>query len=198
MSSILLIYPFFKPIHDRSIFRFPPLGIGYVGASIRNAGHEVKVIDCTFTDRQEALNQAINSNADVVGIYSMASMKEDTLRFARALRNKDRLLITGGPLPSSDPISFMNDFDIVVREKLSGLCPSCLKHIKENAALIQLWAFSITRMATASPEITVLLLPDHVHMLLIWIPSLFRRETWCSTINILITGKRRARMPQLQ
>ena len=38
MTSVLLIYPYFKPAHDRSLFRFPPLGIGYVAAALRPPG----------------------------------------------------------------------------------------------------------------------------------------------------------------
>ena len=48
MTSVLLIYPFFKPRRDRSVFRFPPLGISYIAASLRTAGHSVTLIDCTF------------------------------------------------------------------------------------------------------------------------------------------------------
>ncbi len=52
MTSVLLIYPYFKPRRDRSVFRFPPLGISYVAASLREAGHEVDLLDCTFLQTQ--------------------------------------------------------------------------------------------------------------------------------------------------
>ena len=67
MSSVLLIYPFFKPRRDRSIFRFPPLGIGYLAASLREAGHTVQLLDCTFSKRSIALEQAKASQAQVIG-----------------------------------------------------------------------------------------------------------------------------------
>ena len=35
MSSVLLVYPFFRRSLDRSRFRFPPLGPAYVAASVR-------------------------------------------------------------------------------------------------------------------------------------------------------------------
>ncbi len=114
MSSVLLIYPYFHPSRDRSIFRFPPLGISYVASSLRNAGHRVSVLDCTFMDRHEALDRALQTRADVVGIYSMATMREDSLRFARRLRGECGLLVAGGPLPTCEPESFLGDFDVVV------------------------------------------------------------------------------------
>ena len=114
MTSVLLIYPYFLPPHDRSIFRFPPLGLGYLAATLRSAGYDVDILDCTFMDRHYALNEALHASADVVGIYSMVTMREDSLKFARCLRNKCGFLIAGGPLPSCDPVSFMEDFDVVV------------------------------------------------------------------------------------
>ena len=65
--------------------------------------------------RDEALRKAQCAGADVVGIYSMVTMRNDSIWFARHLRDSCDLLIAGGPLPSCDPLSFMNDFDIVVK-----------------------------------------------------------------------------------
>ncbi len=115
MTSVLLIYPYFNHPHNRSSFRFPPLGVGYVAASLRNAGYGVDILDCTFMKRDEALKKAQRSGADVVGIYSMVTMWNDSIWFARHLRDSCDLLIAGGPLPSCDPIPFMNDFDVVVK-----------------------------------------------------------------------------------
>lgn len=115
MTPVLLIYPFFKPRRDRSVFRFPPLGIGYIAASLREAGQQVTLIDCTFLDKSEALSKALAVQAEVVGIYCMVTMLEDCLWFARELRQQSRLLLAGGPLPSCNPLPFLDEFDIVVR-----------------------------------------------------------------------------------
>lgn len=115
MTSILLIYPFFKPRRDRSVFRFPPLGICYIAASLQKAGHDVHLIDCTFLDRKEALKEALAIKAEVIGVYCMVTMLEDSLRFANHLRGHCKLLIAGGPLPTCDPESFLDHFDVAVR-----------------------------------------------------------------------------------
>ena len=115
MTSVLLIYPFFVPRRDRSVFRFPPLGLSYIAASLQNAGHEVHLIDCTFLDRTEALEKALAVKAEVVGIYCMVTMLEDCFRFARELRPTCRLLVAGGPLPTCDPEAFLEQFDMAVR-----------------------------------------------------------------------------------
>ncbi len=114
MTSILLIYPYFKPRQKNPSFLFPPLGLGYVASSLLKAGHEVEVLDCTFLEKDEAYGRAVASGADVVGIYSMTSMRDEALRFARLLSGKTELLVAGGPQPSSDPAPFLDDFDLVV------------------------------------------------------------------------------------
>jgi radical SAM superfamily enzyme YgiQ (UPF0313 family) len=114
MSQVLLIYPYFKPRRDRSVFRFPPLGISYVAACLREAGHDVRLLDCTFLERGEALQAALAAKADVVGVYCMATMMEEAVWLARSLRDRCRLLVAGGPLPTCDPAQFLEHFDVVV------------------------------------------------------------------------------------
>jgi anaerobic magnesium-protoporphyrin IX monomethyl ester cyclase len=115
VTTVLLIYPYFKPPHDRSVFRFPPLGPAYVAAALLRAGHEVSLLDCTFLKRDEALRRALARPADIVGIYGMVTMLDDCLWLARQLRAPGRLLVAGGPLPTCDPEAFLGDFDAVVR-----------------------------------------------------------------------------------
>lgn len=114
MTSVLLVYPYFNPPNNRSIFRFPPLGVGYVASSLRNAGYEVSILDCTFMNREDAIAKARESCADIIGIYSMVTMREDCIRFARHLRDCCDLLVAGGPLATCNPLPFMEDFDAVV------------------------------------------------------------------------------------
>jgi len=115
MTSVLLIYPFFRRRLDRSRFRFPPLGVAYVAASLQEAGHAVRVLDCTFLRRDEAARLALAAKSDVVGIYCMTTMEEDCLWFAEQLRGRCGLLVAGGPLPTCDPDAFLEHFDVVVR-----------------------------------------------------------------------------------
>lgn len=115
MTTVLLIYPFFQPLRDRSVFRFPPLGIGYLAAALQQEGHQVHLIDCTFRTRREALQEALAVGAEVVGLYCMVTMVDDCLWFAEQLRPTARLLVAGGPLPTCDPLAFLKHFDVVVR-----------------------------------------------------------------------------------
>ena len=115
MSTVLLIYPFFRRARDRSRFRFPPLGVAYVAAALRQAGHQVELLDCTFMSRDEAVRRAVAARADVVGISCLATLLDDCLGLAGALRGHCGLLVAGGPLPTCDPGAFLERFDAVVR-----------------------------------------------------------------------------------
>ncbi|HEX7445477.1 MAG TPA: radical SAM protein [Methanothrix sp.] len=115
MTRILLIYPYFRPGHNRSAFRFPPLGLGYLASSLEKNGYHPRILDCTFLTPEDAFQRAKEAKADIVGIYSMVTMRSVSLMFARRLRDRCDLLVAGGPLPSCDPSSFWDDFDIVVK-----------------------------------------------------------------------------------
>ena len=114
MVRVTLVYPFFKPFNDNSIFRFPPLGLGYIAASLRRLGVSVELVDCTFMTREEALAKIKRSQPQIIGFYSMFSMKRTSIEMAKLLREHCDLLVVGGPLPTLDPSSYLDVFDVVV------------------------------------------------------------------------------------
>ena len=112
MVKVTLVYPYFQPRKDNSIFRFPPLGLGYIAAALQNRGVGVELVDCTFLTMQEALEKVTRSNPQIIGIYSMFSMKKTSMEMARQLKGNCKLLIAGGPLPTLDPADFLEVFDV--------------------------------------------------------------------------------------
>ena len=126
MTSVLLIYPYFKPRRDRSVFRFPPLGISYIAAALQQAGHTVRLLDCTFLQKQAAMQIALETKVAVIGMYCMVSMSEDCTWFAQQLRDRCQLLVAGGPLPTCDPEPFLDYFDVVVRGEGEQTMPELL------------------------------------------------------------------------
>ncbi len=135
MISVLLIYPYFKPLFDRSVFRFPPLGIGYIAASLQEAGYSVYLLDCTFLHKKEALEKALTTKADVIGIYCMSTMLADCIWFAQHLRSHCQLLVAGGPLPSCTPVPFLDYFDVVVRGEGEQTMKELLRAFSEGSDL---------------------------------------------------------------
>ncbi len=114
--KVALVYPYFHPANDNSIFRFPPLGLGYIAAALQTHDFEVELVDCTFMQQKEAIEQIKHAKPQIVGFYSMFSMKKTTLELAHILKNgglANALFVVGGPLPSWAPEGFLDVFDAV-------------------------------------------------------------------------------------
>jgi anaerobic magnesium-protoporphyrin IX monomethyl ester cyclase len=114
LTTVTLVYPYFQPSNDNSIFRFPPLGLGYIAAYLKANGVSVQLVDCTFLDEKKALERIRRSRPRIIGVQAMFSMKEKAVQFAQLLRSDCELLVAGGPLPTSNPEEFLSHFDVVV------------------------------------------------------------------------------------
>ena len=135
--KVALIYPYFHPANDNSIFRFPPLGLGYIAAALKKQGVEVELVDCTFMQFGEAVERIKRFKPQIVGFYSMFSMKKTTLELAQTLRDGGLdgcLFVVGGPLPSWAPEGFLDVFDAVAvgeGEKTMSELVDCVAQGKE-------------------------------------------------------------------
>lgn len=112
MTTVTLVYPYFHPPNDNSIFRFPPLGLGYIASYLKKQGISVELVDCTFTGMNSAIEKIRQSHPKIIGIQIMFSMKEKAIQMAQVLRKDCELLVTGGPLPTSSPEEFLQFFDV--------------------------------------------------------------------------------------
>lgn len=135
MTTVTLVYPYFRPKPDRSIFRFPPLGLGYIVSYLRQHGISANLVDCTFLTENEAIKQVRKSKPEIVGIYSMFSMKAPALRMAKLLRNDCQMLVAGGPLPTLCAEDFLNDFDVVGVGEGEATMLELAKAVEENRSL---------------------------------------------------------------
>jgi anaerobic magnesium-protoporphyrin IX monomethyl ester cyclase len=160
VTRVLLIYPFFVPKRDRSVFRFPPLGLTYLAASLREAEHDVHLIDCTFLSREAALLQALAIHAEVVGIYGMVSMLDECLWFAAHLRPHCQLLVAGGPLPSCDPGPFLEGFDVVVRGEGEQTMLELLRAQAQGLGLADVPGLVFRRASAGNTESSLAYTPD--------------------------------------
>jgi len=113
MTTVTLVYPYFHPSNDNSIFRFPPLGLGYIAAHLKKNDISVELVDCTFMSLKEAIERIRNSHPRIIGIQVMFSMKEKALQIVELLRKDCELLVAGGPLPTSNPEEFLQSFEVV-------------------------------------------------------------------------------------
>ncbi len=115
-TDIVLVYPYINVEYDRSIFRYPPLGLGYLASSILNKKSElnVKIVDCTFKTLEKSIREISKLNPRILGVYSMVTINYNAIKIAEALRENVDLMIAGGPLPTLTPENYLNNFDIVI------------------------------------------------------------------------------------
>lgn len=117
MKKVLLV----RPISQYYFTVAPNLGLGYLAASLRNAGHEVSLLDC---DKErmtpERFGAFLRQGAfDMVGFQLYTNCLGMAARQVRIARQAlpHATLIAGGPHASGDPqqtLSFLGDIDALV------------------------------------------------------------------------------------
>ncbi|MEJ2719791.1 MAG: radical SAM protein [bacterium] len=110
--NVLLVSPYRGAIFESSGIRVQPLGLGYIGAALREAGHEVEI---------EILDDPASpvdfSDADVVGISCTTVQYKHGVRIAKAAKAEGKTVIMGGVHPTTCPEEALNTgcVDYVVR-----------------------------------------------------------------------------------
>jgi anaerobic magnesium-protoporphyrin IX monomethyl ester cyclase len=133
MADAVLIYPYFyKHAKDTSIFKFPPLGLGYIASALRNKGFSVDLIDGTFTDPDSVVERTLAADPVVVGYYVMITMEHAALELARRLNGGSRLQVAGGPYPSATPERFLHVFDITCIGEGENTMPELMTAVIEG------------------------------------------------------------------
>ncbi len=90
--NVLLTYPFRDDAYHKVGFVVPPMGLAYVAAALKDAGHEVTVRD--FNVNRSSINY---SRFDVVGISMDTSRYKAGLEIARGAKSSGCMVIAGGP-----------------------------------------------------------------------------------------------------
>ncbi len=103
MGKILLV----KPDASFALDVAPPVGLGYLGASIRHAGHSVKVLDNRLRHQNEQVffETLAEWQPDVVGFSAFSYEVGAVHRLAGEVRRRlpGAPILVGGPLASADP-----------------------------------------------------------------------------------------------
>ncbi len=100
-----------KPVDTSAFDISPDLGIGYLAATLRAAGHEVEILDCIKEklDMERFTKHFSNNRYDVVGFKAFAvdlSTVRESLKIIEKTR-PEAVRIVGGPAPSGAPLEVM-------------------------------------------------------------------------------------------
>ncbi|MCD6449508.1 MAG: B12-binding domain-containing radical SAM protein, partial [Thermotogaceae bacterium] len=104
--KILLINPRDSGYYYRLGAFYPPLGLAYLGAALREKGHHVKIVDMNVEDFD--YKGGALSNYDVIGISSDTVRIQLACDIALEAKKMGKIVIMGGPHPSFDFARLLN------------------------------------------------------------------------------------------
>ncbi|HKZ86927.1 MAG TPA: cobalamin-dependent protein [Anaerolineae bacterium] len=120
--KILFVYPFFlneSALEQQWMTLYPPLGLLYLAAGARRAGHGVAVFDGTFAEGDADFVGALDRHRpDVVCFASLITLRPIALRLASTARLRGAVTIAGGPDPTSYPEEYL--LPLSLRERGPG------------------------------------------------------------------------------
>jgi anaerobic magnesium-protoporphyrin IX monomethyl ester cyclase len=110
--NVLLLAPYTGAIFEGAGIRMQPLGLSYIGAALKRAGHDVRIE--ALYDRDAKPDY---TGADVVGISCTTFQFKQGLRLAGAAKAAGKTVVMGGPHPTSRPEETLHsgDVDFAVR-----------------------------------------------------------------------------------
>ena len=134
--DILLTHGYFlhRDRHERKIMKpYPPLGILYASAHLKQMGFSVGVYDTTFSDLVSFKDHLRRERPTVVGLYCNLTTRKQVLEMAKLSQNEGCLTVLGGPEPANYvPEYLANGADVVVVGEgeltLGELLPHLLQH----------------------------------------------------------------------
>jgi anaerobic magnesium-protoporphyrin IX monomethyl ester cyclase len=129
-ADVVLVYPQRAPKQGRH-WIMPSLGLMYLSASLRRAGYKVRHIDHTFLERAEVLAEIERLQPSVIGIYCMITMQDEALSLASEVRDK-ALTVVGGPYPSGEPDTFVDQFDLVAVGEGEETIVQIMEHLDDR------------------------------------------------------------------
>ncbi len=124
MPGICLIHPHSSFLINPTTF--PPLGIMYLSASLKNLGFTVQCLDL------ELGHSVDDIDFNVVGISFTSAQKEEAFDLADYLKQHNVTLIAGGAHPTHMPQECIKYFDYVIRGEADYLLPSFLANFKNT------------------------------------------------------------------
>lgn len=138
MSKILLIKPRFLIPELHAVTQ--PIGLMYIGASLKQAGHEPKIHDCAVDHKDLHIlrNTLISWKPDFIGISLIITEVEQAGKIMRLIRDilPDTPVIFGGPWPSANPEESIRKLgaDFVVLGEGEAVFPELINALREERA----------------------------------------------------------------
>jgi len=110
-TDLMLVNPLFlhdDPVESRLMTPYFPLGILYVAAAARRAGHTVAVFDAMFAEGDGAFVAALERlQPTVVGMGVLSTVRSAALRLAALAKGHGAVVVMGGADPTARPEAYL-------------------------------------------------------------------------------------------
>jgi len=134
--DILLSHGYFleEDPGEKAIMRpYPPLGLLYISAYLKQEGFDVAVFDSTFRQKEELFRYIDTHNPPIVALYCNMMTRISVLELATYAKKQGAITVVGGPEPVNYAEDFLHrDVDVVVEGEgehtLSDLLPNLRKY----------------------------------------------------------------------
>jgi anaerobic magnesium-protoporphyrin IX monomethyl ester cyclase len=125
--NVVLVSPYRGAIFEYSGVKIQPLGVSYIGAALKKAGHNIQI---ELLENSDSLPDF--DGADVVGISCNAVQFKSGLRVAKSAKEQGKIVIMGGPHPTSSPDEALKSgvVDYVVRAEGEATAVELLEGLK--------------------------------------------------------------------
>ncbi|MCU1296124.1 MAG: Fe-S protein radical family [Acidobacteriaceae bacterium] len=80
---------------------YPPLGILYICAHLRNKGFDVDIFDSTFSSRQQLFDILNEGPPSILGVYANLMTRPNVIEILRVAKEAGWQTIVGGPEPGA-------------------------------------------------------------------------------------------------
>ena len=134
MARLLLANPLVlaeHPAERAAASPYFPLGLLYLAAAVRDAGHHVEVFDGTFApDRAAFIDALDDTRPDVVGISAVQPTRNAALALAAMAAQRGVPTVVGGPDPTADPAAYLGSgsVDVVAHHEGERTMVALLDH----------------------------------------------------------------------
>lgn len=113
--KVLLVAPYKNSFLGSGLF--PPIGLGYLAASLRKSDHEVSILDCIKNgiNRKGYADYVKQNMPDMVGVNSWSSSINEVKEILDTTKSLNSMITTvvGGPHPSAVPLEAVSFFTSV-------------------------------------------------------------------------------------